>query len=77
LLSLLKADAGAGEAAGVARLLADDTFVTVAFGTVCLEQGLADEAAVVFTRMLRQDPGNTEARERLEMALRARSRRKG
>ncbi|HEX5815664.1 MAG TPA: tetratricopeptide repeat protein [Methylomirabilota bacterium] len=77
LLSLLKADAGAGEAAGVARLLADDTFVTVAFGTVCLEQGLADEAAVVFTRMLRQDPGNAEARERLEMALRARSRRKG
>jgi tetratricopeptide (TPR) repeat protein len=77
LLSLLKADAGAGEAAGVARLLADDTFVTVAFGTVCVEQGLADEAAVVFTRMLRQDPGNAEARERLEMALRARSRRKG
>ena len=77
LLSLLRADAGGGEAAGVARLLADDTFVTVAFGTVCLEQGLADEAAVVFTRMLRRDPGNTEARERLEMALRARSRRKG
>jgi len=77
LLSLLRADAGGSEAAGVTRLLADDTFVTVAFGTVCLEQGLADEAAVVFTRMLRQDPGNTEARERLEMALRARSRRKG
>jgi len=77
LLSLLRADTGGGETAGVARLLADDTFVTVAFGTVCLEQGLADEAAVVFTRMLRQDPGNTEARERLEMALRARSRRKG
>jgi tetratricopeptide (TPR) repeat protein len=77
LLSLLRADTGGGETAGVARLLADDTFVTVAFGTVCLEQGLADEAAVVFTRMLRQDPGNTEAHERLEMALRARSRRKG
>jgi tetratricopeptide (TPR) repeat protein len=77
LLSLLWAVAGGSEAAGVTRLLADDTFVTVAFGTVCLEQGLADEAAVVFTRMLRQDPGNTEARERLEMALRARSRRKG
>lgn len=77
LLSLLRADAGGGEGAGVTRLLADDTFVTVAFGTVCLEQGLVDEAAVVFTRMLRQDPGNTEARERLEMALRARSRRKG
>lgn len=77
LLSLLRVDAGAGETAGVARLLADDTFVTAAFGGLCLEQGLADEAAVVFTRMLRQDPGNTEARERLETALRARSRRKG
>lgn len=77
LLSLLRVDAGAGETSGVARLLADDTFVTAAFGSLCLEQGLADEAAVVFTRMLRQDPGNTEARERLETALRARSRRKG
>ena len=77
LLSLLRADAGAGESTGVARLLGDDTFVTVAFGTLCLEQGLADEAAVIFTRLLRQDPGNREARERLETALRARSRRKG
>ena len=77
LLSLLRADAGAGEAAGVGRLLIDDTFVTPAFGQVCLEQGLADEAAVVFTRIVRQDPGNTDARERLEMALRARTRRKG
>jgi tetratricopeptide (TPR) repeat protein len=77
LLSLLRVDAGASETAGVARLLADDTFVTAAFGSLCLEQGLADEAAVVFTRMLRQDPGNTETRERLETALRSRSRRKG
>jgi tetratricopeptide (TPR) repeat protein len=76
LLSVLRADGGAGET-GVARLLADDTFVTAAFGNLCLEQGLADEAAVVFTRMLRQDPESTEARERLETALRARSRRKG
>jgi tetratricopeptide (TPR) repeat protein len=77
LLSLLRADAGAGETAGVAKLLTDDTFVTAAFGAVCLEQGLADEAAVVFTRLLRQNPGNTDAREQLETALRARSRRKG
>jgi hypothetical protein len=61
----------------VARLLADDTFVTAAFGSLCLDQGLAEEAALVFTRLLRQDPGNTDARDRLEMALRARSRRKG
>jgi len=77
LLAVLRADAGVGEAAGVARLLADDTFVTPAFGALCLEQGLAEEAAMVFTRLLRQDPENTDARERLELAIRARSRRKG
>jgi tetratricopeptide (TPR) repeat protein len=77
LLAVLRADAGVGEAAGVARLLADDTFVTPAFGALCLEQGLAEEAAMVFTRLLRQDPENTETRERLELAIRARSRRKG
>ena len=77
LLTVLRADAGGGETAGVARLFSDDTFVTVAFGNLCLDQGLADEAALVFTRLLRQDPGNTEARDRLETALRARSRRKG
>ena len=77
LLTVLRADAGVGETAGVARLLSDDTFVTAAFGSLCLDQGLADEAALVFTRLLRQDPGNTDMRDRLEMALRARSRRKG
>lgn len=77
LLAVLRADAGVGEAAGVARLLADDTFVTPAFGALCLEQGLAEEAAMVFTRLLRQDPENRDTRERLELAIRARSRRKG
>lgn len=80
LLSLLRADAGAGaagEAAGLARVLGDDTFATLSFGTVCLEQGLADEAALVLTRVVRRSPDNVEARERLEAALRARSRRRG
>ena len=77
LLAVLRADAGVGEAAGVARLLVDDTFVTPAFGALCLEQGLAEEAAMVFTRLLRQDPENTDTRDRLEQAIRARSRRKG
>jgi tetratricopeptide (TPR) repeat protein len=78
LLSVLSTDAPrAPETTGVARLLNDDTFITAAFGALCLEQGLADEAALVFTRILRRDPSNTEARERLEAALRARSRRKG
>ena len=76
LLGLLRAGAAAGDS-GVTRLLADDTFVTTAFGTLCLDQGLADEAAIVFTRLLRKDPDDAGARERLETALRARSRRKG
>ena len=77
LLSLLRAGAGAPGDAGLARVLADDTFATLSFGTVCLEQGLADEAALVLTRIVRRAPDNAEARERLEAALRARSRRRG
>lgn len=77
LLGLLRAEAPAGESGGLARVLSDDTFVTVAFGALCLDQGLADEAAHVFTRVLRKDPDNTEARAGLEQALRARLRRKG
>jgi len=76
LLGLLRAEPPPGDSA-TARLLADDTFVTVAFGTLCLDQGLADEATIVFTRLLRKDPDNADARERLEAALRARSRRTG
>ena len=77
LLGLLRAGAAAGDS-GVTRLLSDDdTFVTPAFGTLCLDQGLADEATIVFTRLLRKHPDDAGARERLETALRARSRRKG
>jgi tetratricopeptide (TPR) repeat protein len=76
LLGLLRAS-GLGEASGLRRVLADDTFVTLAFGSLCLEQGLLDEAASVFTRLLRKDPDNSEARERLEQTLRARLRRRG
>jgi tetratricopeptide (TPR) repeat protein len=76
LVGLLRAGAPVNDS-GVARLLADDTFVTAEFGALCLEQGLADEATIVFTRLVRKDPDNAGARERLEAALRARSRRKG
>jgi tetratricopeptide (TPR) repeat protein len=76
LLALLRAE-GATEGSGVSRLLRDDVFATAAFGALCLEQGLADEAAVVFTRILRKDPDDPAARARLELALRARSRRRG
>jgi tetratricopeptide (TPR) repeat protein len=78
LLSVLRADTAApGDTAGLARVLGDDTFATLSFGTLCLEQGLADEAALVLTRVVRRSPENAEARERLEAALRARSRRRG
>lgn len=78
LLALLRADAVIpGEGAGLARVLGDDTFATLSFGTVCLEQGLTDEAAMVLTRVVRRSPDNAEARARLEAALRARSRRRG
>ena len=78
LVGLLRADpAAASEGTGLGRVLADDTFITLPFAAVCLDQGLADEAAHVFTRILRKDPNSREAREGLEQALRARSRRKG
>jgi tetratricopeptide (TPR) repeat protein len=78
VLALLRADTPApGTATGLSRVLRDETFVTGAFGTLCLEQGCPDEAALVFTRILRHDPGNLEARVGLEQALGARSRRKG
>ena len=78
LLGLLRADPQAsGETSGLARVLRDDTFVTLTFGTTCLEQGCLDEAATVFTRLLRKNPDDSGAREGLEQTLRARSRRKG
>ena len=78
LLALLRA-AGppAGEATGLGRVLSDDTFATVTFGTLCLEQGSVEEAAQIFTRILRKNPDHREARDQLEGALRARQRRKG
>lgn len=74
-LRLLTAPAGAAES-GIGRVLRDDTFATVTFGTVCLEQGLVEEAADVFARLLRKDPANQRARDGLDQAVRARSGRK-
>jgi len=78
---LVEALDGGGTLAGgsaLARLLADDTFATVSFGTVCLEQGLVDEAAQIFLRILRKEPGHDVARLRLEEALRVKiQKRKG
>lgn len=77
LLAVLRAAPGADESSGLARVLRDDTFVTPSFGAVCLEQGAPEEAALIFTRLLRRDPNHAGARDGLEQALRARLRRKG
>ena len=68
----------APEGSPLATLLGDDTFATETFGALCLEQGLVDEAAQIFLRLLARDPGHARARERLEEALRLKTqRRKG
>ena len=78
LLALLRgSEPPAAGATGLARVLSDDTFATVTFGALCLEQGCVEEAAQIFTRILRKNPDHREAREKLEGALRARQRRKG
>jgi tetratricopeptide (TPR) repeat protein len=78
LLSLLRAAAAPpSEGAGLVRVLSDETFATVTFGSLCLEQGCVEEAIQVFTRILRKNSDHRAARERLETALRARQRRKG
>jgi tetratricopeptide (TPR) repeat protein len=76
MLGLLTTNAGDSAATGIARTLRDDVFVTATFGGICLEQGLIEEAATIFTRLLRRDPTNRPAREGLEHALRGRSGRK-
>jgi len=78
LLEVLDGGGAAPEGSSLERLMADETFVTVSFGAVCLEQGLVDEAAQVFLRLIKKDPGDARARERFEDALRAKTqRRKG
>jgi cytochrome c-type biogenesis protein CcmH/NrfG len=78
MLEVLEADGRAPGGSTLARLLADDTFATMSFATVCLEQGLVDEAAQIFLRLLRKNPDDAQARTKLDEALRARTqKRKG
>lgn len=76
LRDLLKSGGAPGEGSGLRKILEDDTFATVSFGTICLEQGLLDEAAAIFLRVLKRDPGNQGARDGLEEALGGRGRRR-
>lgn len=78
LLDVLGARGAVPEGSALKQLLADDTFATLSFGTLCLEQGLIDEAAQIFLRLLARDLGHARAREGLEEALRLKTqRRKG
>jgi tetratricopeptide (TPR) repeat protein len=77
-LDVLGGGGAPAEGSAFRRLLADDTFATLSFAGACLDQGLVDEAAQIFVRILQRDPGNLRARERLDEALRAKTqRRKG
>ena len=77
LLEALGAE-GRADASPLGRVLADDTFVTASMGALCLEQGLADDAAAIFLRLSRKNPGDMQVRVRLEEALRAKTqKRKG
>ena len=78
LLETLAAEGRAGDGSPLGRVLADDTFATMSMGALCLEQGLHDEAAQIFLRLTRKNPGDARARDRLEEALRAKTqKRKG
>lgn len=79
LILELRGGAGApAEGSALRKLLVDDTFVTLSFGNACLAQGLVDEAAQIFVRLVRRDADDARARERLDEALRIKTqRRKG
>jgi len=55
----------APELGGLWPLLADDMYATVAFGDLCLSQGLTDEATAVFSRIVVRQPDHETARARL------------
>ena len=55
----------AADGGGVWPLLVDDTYATVAFGDLCLAQGLTDEATAVFSRIVVRQPDHETARARL------------
>jgi hypothetical protein len=77
-LEVLGAGGSVSEGSPLKQQLTDDTFVTMSFGTVCLEQGLVDEAAQIFLRLLGRDLSDVRARQGLEEALRIKTqRRKG
>ena len=55
----------APDGGGLWPLFVDDTYATVAFGDLCLAQGLTDEATAVFSRIVVRQPDHETARARL------------
>jgi tetratricopeptide (TPR) repeat protein len=55
----------APDVGGLWPLLVDDTYATVAFGDLCLAQGLTEEATAVFSRIAVRHPDHETARARL------------
>jgi tetratricopeptide (TPR) repeat protein len=78
LLDVLEGGGKLSDGSTLERLLVDDTFATMSFAAVCLDQGLVDEAAQVLLRILRADPEHVQARGKLDEALRLKTqKRKG
>jgi tetratricopeptide (TPR) repeat protein len=76
LLEVLETGGKTHGASTLQPLLTDDTFATMSFATVCLDQGLVDEAVQIFLRLLRKDPGHLAARGKLEEALRIKTQKR-
>jgi predicted Zn-dependent protease len=72
LLDLVTGNGRVPDASPLARVLTDDLFATRTFAGVCLEQGLADEAARICVRILTREPEDARARTLMGQALRAR-----
>jgi predicted Zn-dependent protease len=63
----------ASDVGGLWPLLVDDMYATVAFGDLCLAQGLTEEATAVFSRIIVRQPDHEIARARLGELGRPRS----
>jgi len=78
LLDVLDGGGRPASASALQRLLTDEAFATMTFGAVCLDQGLVDEAAQIFGRILLKEPGHAGARRKLDEAVRIKTqKRKG
>jgi tetratricopeptide (TPR) repeat protein len=76
LLDLVAAGGAAAGTSPLRHVLGDDVFATATFAAVCLEQGLADEAALIAFRQRQKNPGDARARALWDQAVRAKTQRR-